>query len=125
MVRFYKSLILFCIFLLSACQEGGEAGDLFGQWRLKGADNKYISFAGSITVIRSIGEGEVYGNFQHIGDSLFIQCYSIKGERIDTVIVKNTFGFDSFNNIRVRIDKLDDDDLVISNTNKTWSFYQY
>ena len=42
MARFYKksllllSLITFHLSLLTSCQEGREAGDLFGQWRLEG-----------------------------------------------------------------------------------------
>ena len=86
MARFYKySVLLLCILLLSSCQEGGEAGDLFGQWRLVGHDTQYISFSGSLTLLRSTDEAEVFGNFQHIGDSLFIQCYSIETLSLDTV----------------------------------------
>ena len=78
---------------------------------------------GTITV--STIEGEVFGNFQHQGDSLFIQCYSIYGSPVDTAIVEQTFGFRPFGNIRVRIDRLDDDMLVLSKEGVTWDFYKY
>ena len=127
MARFYKLLILLTssIFFLSSCQEGGEAGDLFGQWRLKGSDTKYISFSGAVTLLRSLDDGEVFGNFQHEGDSLFIQCISINASAADTAIIENSFGFKPFNDIRLKINTLNDDDLVLSKDGKTWSFYKY
>ena len=126
MARFYKFLSL-CFFslLLLSCQEGREAGDLLGQWRLKGSDSKYISFSGSITLFRNINKGEVFGNFQHQGDSLFIQCYSIKGLPRDTIIVEDSFSFKPFNDIRLRVEKLNDDNLILSQGSQTWSFYKY
>ena len=74
MERFFKSFVLLlCILLLSSCQEGGEAGDLFGQWRLVGHDTQYISFSGSLTLLRSTDEAEVIGNFQHVDIRLRIE----------------------------------------------------
>ena len=127
MARFYKHLFLLTssIFLLSSCQEGREAGDLFGQWRLKGSESKYISFSGAVTLLRSIDEGEVFGNFQHINDSLFIQCVSVNASPTDTAFIENGFGFKPFENIRLKINTLNDDDLVLSKDGKTWSFYKY
>ena len=127
MARFYKLLILLTssIFFLSSCQEGGEAGDLFGQWRLKGSDTHFISFSGSVALLRSIDEGVVFGNFQHIDDSLFIQCVSIDSSAIDTAFIENSFGFKPFDDIRLKINTLNDDDLVLSKDGKTWNFYKY
>ena len=126
MVRFFKSsVLLLCMLILSSCQEGGEAGDLFGQWRLAGHDTQYISFSGSITLIRSTDETEVFGNFQHVGDSLFIQCYSIEALPLDTVVVEQTFGFSPFNNIRLRIENIKSDCLVLSKDGRIWSFDKY
>ncbi|MBO7129557.1 MAG: lipocalin-like domain-containing protein [Prevotella sp.] len=126
MVRFFKSsVLLLCMLLLSSCQEGGEAGDLFGQWRLAGHDTQYISFSGSITLLRSTDETEVFGNFQHVGDSLFIQCYSIEALPLDTVVVEQTFGFSPFNNIRLRIENINSDRLVLSKDGRIWSFDKY
>ena len=126
MVRFFKSsVLLLCMLILSSCQEGGEAGDLFGQWRLAGHDTQYISFSGSITLIRSTDETEVFGNFQHVGDSLFIQCYSIEALPLDTVVVEQTFGFSPFNNIRLRIENINSDRLVLSKDGRIWSFDKY
>ena len=126
MVRFFKSsVLLLCMLILSSCQEGGEAGDLFGQWRLAGHDTQYISFSGSITLIRSTDETEVFGNFQHVGDSLFIQCYSIEALSLDTVVVEQTFGFSPFNNIRLRIENINSDRLVLSKDGRIWSFEKY
>ena len=126
MVRFFKSsVLLLCMLILSSCQEGGEAGDLFGQWRLAGHDTQYISFSGSITLIRSTDETEVFGNFQHVGDSLFVQCYSIEALPLDTVVVEQTFGFSPFNNIRLRIENINSDRLVLSKDGRIWSFEKY
>ena len=126
MVRFFKSsVLLLCMLLLSSCQEGGEAGDLLGQWRLAGHDTQYISFSGSITLLRSTDETEVFGNFQHVGDSLFIQCYSIEALPLDTVVVEQTFGFSPFNNIRLRIENINSDRLVLSKDGRIWSFDKY
>lgn len=126
MERFFKSSVLmFCMLLLSSCQEGDEAGDLFGQWRLVGHDTQYISFSGSLTLLRSTDETEVFGNFQHVGDSLFIQCYSIEALPLDTAVVEVTFGFTPFNNIRLRIEQLNTSQLVLSKDGRIWSFYPY
>lgn len=126
MERFFKSFVLlFCVLLLSSCQEGGEAGDLFGQWRLAGHDTQYISFSGSLTLLRSTDEAEVIGNFQHVGDSLFIQCYSIEALPLDTAVVEVTFGFKPIDNIRLRIEELNSDHLVLSKDGRIWSFYPY
>lgn len=131
MARFFKSLFtitfsLFTItFTLMSCQEGREAGDLLGQWRMVGSDTKYISFSGSITWIRCLPDDEVFGNFQHIGDSLFIQCYSIEGNVADTILVEDTYAFKPFNDIRVKIESLTSDKLIISKNSQTWSFDKY
>ena len=125
MARFFKTIIALLFLLLSSCQEGGEAGDLLGQWRLADSDTKYLSFSGSLTLFRSISEGEVFGKFQHIGDSLFIQCYSIKGIPEDTTLVENNFGFRPFNNIRLKIETLSSDRLLLRKDNQTWSFDKY
>ena len=130
MARFFK-YFLFSLFaihfsiLISSCQEGREAGDLLGQWRMDHTDSKYISFSGSIVWIKDLNMGAVNGNFQHTGDSLFIQCYSEKAEKADTVMVEESFGFKPFNNIRVKIAALDNDQLVITKGSQTWSFHKY
>ena len=129
MAKFYKHLIFYLLILTSylfiSCQEGRDAGDLFGQWRLSGSDTKYISFSGSIVWIKNLNENELYGNFQHVGDSLFIQCYSIKGIPEDTTLVENSFGFRPFNNIRVKIETLSSDRLQLRQDNQTWTLDKY
>ena len=130
MARYFKYWAIGCSLLVvgmfSSCQEGREAGDLLGMWRLTDSDSNYISFSGSVTLFRDgKGDVEVFGNFQHKGDSLFIQCFSKKGERADTILVEESFGFKPFNDIRLKIDKLDDDNLVLSKDNQRWSFYKY
>lgn len=127
MAKYYKTLLLLtsCILLLTSCQEGGDAGDLLGQWRMDNYDSKYISFSGSVALIKDINTGAVYGNFQHVGDSLFIQCYSEKEQKSDTITVEESFGFKPFNNIRVKIAALDNDQLVITKGSQTWSFHKY
>lgn len=127
MARYFRNIILLTsyIFLLSSCQEGGEAGDLWGQWHQADSDTKYISFSGSITWIKNLNDNEVYGNFQHQGDSLFMQCFSKLGIAADTMLVEQTFGFGPFTDIRLKIDRLDGDNLVLSKDNQRWSFYKY
>lgn len=125
MGRFYKLVSLLAIILVSACEEGRDAGSLYGQWRMSGSDTKYISFSGSITSIKDLTEGEVFGNFQHVGDSLFIQCYSIDNLQSDTIMIESSYGFRPFNNIRLKIKSIDNDNLVLSNKGKIWSFYKY
>ena len=108
------------LLLVASCQEGHEAGDLFGMWRL--TESKYISFSGSIVSFRSTnGAREVFGKFQHVGDSLFIQCSSIKKEKADTVMVEDEFGMKPFTNIRVKIDAVDGDRLLLSKDGQRWS----
>ena len=127
MAKYFKYIILLTssIFLLTSCQEGGDAGDLWGQWRMDGSDSKYISFSGSVTWIKDAQLGHIFGNFQHQGDSLFIQCYSEKGERVDTMVVEQSFGFKPINNIRLKIATLDSDNLVLTKNGQTWSFRKY
>ncbi len=125
MARYYKVLILSSLLSLVSCQEGSEAGDLLGQWKMTSADNKYISFSGSLAMFRSIYEGEIIGNVKHIGDSLFIHCYSQEGTPTDTAIIENSFGFKPFTDIRLKIDVLDGDRLVLSQKNQTWNFEKY
>ena len=130
MARYFKYWAIGCLLLavgmLSSCQEGREAGDLLGMWRLTGSDSNYISFSGSVTLFRD-GKGavEVFGNFQHKGDSLFIQCFSKKGERADTILVEDSFGFKPFNDIRLKIDKLDGDNLILSKDGQQWNYYKF
>ena len=125
MARFYKLISLFSIILLISCEEGREAGNLYGQWRMSGSDTKYISFSGSITSIKDLVEGEVFGNFQHVGDSLFIQCYSKDKLLSDTIMIESSYGFKPFNNIRLKIESIDNENLVISKGGKIWSFFKY
>lgn len=136
MARSYKTLIhhtsyiillISSIILLASCQEGSKAGDLLGQWRMDRTDNQYISFSGGIVWLQEIPEKEkgVYGNFQHQGDSLFIQCYSKEALKSDTTMVEESFGFKPFNNIRVKIEVLNEDILVLSKEGQKWNFYKY
>ena len=137
MARYFKYFThLFFIYYLffsaalltSSCQEGGEAGDLFGQWRLTESDSKYMCFSGRVSLFRTFKDGqllEVYGNFQHQGDSLFIQCVSTKGNPTDTVIVEEGYGFTPFTDIRTKIVTLDSDRLILSKGNQKWIFEKY
>ena len=130
MARFFKYFLFsLCAIhfslLFSSCQEGREAGDLLGQWRMDHTDSKYISFSGSLVWIKDLNMGAVNGNFQHTDDSLFIQCYSEKAEKKDTTLLEESFGFKPFNNIRVKIAALDNDQLVITKGSQTWSFHKY
>ena len=65
------------LLLVASCQEGHEAGDLFGMWRL--TESKYISFS----------------------------------------------GMKPFTNIRVKIDAVDGDRLLLSKDGQRWSFEKW
>lgn len=121
----YILLLTSSIFLLTSCQEGGEAGDLFGMWHMSDSDTGYLSFSGSVSLFQTSVEKRVYGNFQHQGDSLFIQCYSAKELKSDTIMVEESFGFKPFNNIRVKIESLNGDVMVLSKNGQKWNFYKY
>jgi hypothetical protein len=129
MARYFKSVLIIIsllgLSLFTSCQEGREAGDLLGQWRMEGSDKQYISFSGSLTLIRNVGDRDVWGHFQHRGDSLYIQCYSVYAAAADTLLVEQLYGFKPFTNIRLRIQTLDSDRLVLTKGDKTWNFYKY
>ena len=67
----------------------------------------------------------MFGNFQHTGDSLFIQCYSINGEAADTAVVEQTFGFRPMNDVRLKMEQPDGDHLVLRKGERTWNFRKY
>ena len=125
MAKYYKLLAVGCWLLAASCQEGGDAGDLLGQWRLEGHDDMYVSFSGTITQFRQNNGQAVFAKFQHEGDSLFMQCSSIYGEKSDTTFVEDDFGMKPFTNIRLRIDALDSDHLTLSKGGKRWLLEKY
>ena len=138
MARYFKKLaigcwllavgiITSCPLLLTSCQEGGDAGDLWGQWRMADSDRLYISFSGNIARLQDTSQSWifVYGNFQHVGDSLFIQCFSKDGSARDTTMVEEAFGFKPFNNIRLKVLSVSGDRLVLSKDSQTWNFYKH
>lgn len=125
MARFFKTTILLLGILLASCQEGREAGDLWGQWRMTGSDTKYVSFSGTFVKFAILNRGEVFGNFQHVDDSLFIKCYSIEATPSDTLLVEGDYGLAPFDNIRLKIETLNDDELILSKGNRIISFYKY
>lgn len=135
MAKFYKLLAISCWLLAASCQEGRDAGDLWGQWRTDATiyigyeeqgrqELQYLSFSGNIAWFKANGV-EVFGNFQHQGDSLFIQCSSIEGSPIDTITVERHFGMRPFTDIRLKIEKLSDDDLVLTKGDRMWNFYKW
>ena len=80
-----------------------------------------------MVLFRLVVRGEVYGSFQHTGDSLFMQCYTSGRPMFDpavtdTFIVEKRFGLKPFNDIRLKIDKLTDDQLRLSRDGQTWEF---
>ena len=127
MARFSKYFFLLTssIILFTSCQEGGDAGDLLGQWRLTTKEDMYVSFSGSITQFRKNNGQAVFAKFQHVGDSLYMQCSSIKQQKSDTTMIENEFGMKPFTNIRVRIDALDSDHLTLSKDNQHWVLEKY
>jgi hypothetical protein len=54
-----------------------------------------------------------------------MQCSSIYQEKSDTTFVEDDFGMKPFTNIRLRIDALDSDRLLLSKDNQHWSFEKY
>ena len=127
MARYCKKLtsLLLISLLLISCQEGGDAGELLGQWRLEGKENMYLSFSGSITQFRNNNGQRVFAKFQHVGDSLFMQCSSIYKEQSDTTMIENDFGMKPFSNIRVKIEALDSDHMTLSKDSQRWLLEKY
>ena len=129
MARYFRFWAISCWLLaigtFFSCQEGGDAGDLFGMWRMTGSDTNYISFSGSITCFNNPEKNFVFGNFQHESDSLFIQLYSKDGLKSDTTMIEESFGFRPFHDIRLRIETLNNDRLVLTQDAQKWSFYKY
>jgi hypothetical protein len=128
MAKFFKILLISYILLFTySCQEGRDAGDLWGQWRMTDGDRLYIGFSGHIARLQDTHHGEifVYGNFQHVGDSLFLQCFSKEGDVKDTTMVEEAFGFKPFNNIRLKIVTLNSDHLVLSKDGRTWNLSKH
>ncbi len=118
---------LMAVGLFSSCQEGRDAGDLWGQWRMADSDRLYISFSDHIARLQDTHHGEifVYGNFQHVGDSIFLQCFSKDGVAKDTTMVEETFGFKPFNNIRLKVVSVSGDNLVLGKGQQTWNFQKH
>lgn len=125
MARFYKLFAISCWLVTVSCQEGGDAGDLWGQWRLTDKEDLYISFSGTITQFRKSNGTRVYAKFQHEGDSLFMQCSSIYQEKSDTTMVEDEFGMKPFTNIRVKIDAVDSDRMLLSKDGQQWTLEKY
>ena len=130
MARYFKYIAISCWLLavgtlFTSCQEGGDAGDLLGQWRLTEKTDMYVSFSGTITQFRKNNGQAVFAKFQHVGDSLFMQCSSIYQEKSDTVMVEDEYGMKPFTNIRVKIEALDSDHLQLSKDGQQWIFMRY
>ena len=125
MAKFYKLLVIGCWLLAASCQEGRDAGELLGQWKLMDKEDMYVSFSGTITQFRKNNGQAVFAKFQHVGDSLFIQCSSIYQEKSDTTIIEEEYGMKPFDNIRLRIDVLDGDHLTLSKDGQHWVLQKY
>ena len=125
MAKFYKLLAIGCWLLAASCQEGRDAGELLGQWKLMDKEDMYVSFSGTITQFRKNNGQAVFAKFQHVGDSLFIQCSSIYQEKSDTTIIEEEYGMKPFDNIRLRIDVLDGDRLTLSKDGQHWVLQKY
>ena len=97
-------------------------------WKLMDKEDIYVSFSGTITQFRKNNGQAVFAKFQHVGDSLFIHCYSITdvtGTPEDIDLIENVFGLKPFGNIRFRIDALDDDQLLLSKDNQHWKLIKW
>jgi hypothetical protein len=125
MGKFFRLTFILAIASLVACQDGREAGDLWGQWRLKDSDTHYLSFAGSVALFRIIPERQVYANFQHVADSLFIQCCSVNADPADTIAIESKFGMKPFTNIRLKVQTIEDQTLVLTDGENHWAFRKY
>lgn len=128
MARFCKHILLltYSVILLASCQEGGDAGELLGQWRLADGDGtKYVSFSGNFVRFMEVGHGEVYGNFTHTGDSIFIRCYSVGATPADTALVEQVFGMKPFADIRLKAVLPDDHTLLLSQDGHKWALRKY
>lgn len=138
----------FCVLALcltmgwSACQENGDIGDLYGQWKLisrsEGSEHEplaegygyYLSFQGKVVWAKvSYDEAhsytDVFGNFQHEGNQLRMQFYQVVSGNSPEAIVSGRFGFEHPEDIRLEICTLDGDRLILSDGQRQWSFEHY
>jgi hypothetical protein len=54
-----------------------------------------------------------------------MQCSSIKQQKSDTTMVEDEFGMKPFTNIRVKIEALDADRLLLSKDGRHWTLEKY
>jgi hypothetical protein len=54
-----------------------------------------------------------------------MQCSSIYKEKADTLMVEDEFGMKPFINIRVRIDALDSERMLLSKDGQQWTLEKY
>lgn len=110
---------------MMSCTEGRDAGDLWGMWQSADTPGQYISFSGNVVSFRSHDRGEVFGKFQHVGDSLFIMCVSPYQRLEDTLAIEEYYHFRPFHNIRLRILTLDGKRLIMQQGAQQWRFNSY
>ena len=140
MARYFKKAAVWMLcaafftlhsFLFTSCQEGGNAHGGYGSYNsgyydyTSLFDEQYISFSGSIVQFHTVTpdnvmNSQIFGKFQHVGDSLFIQCYSINDSQHDIDVVENVFGFYPFNNIRVKIKFVGDNAIQLTDNSHEW-----
>ncbi len=139
MAKFYKYFCFVLLFLLTACQNEGDIGSLYGQWKLTNShvngenklfDNIYFSFQGKVVWVKSVNAdnhtyNDVFGNFQHVGDSLLINFVQ-KSELTTTAsLIEERCGFADADNVRVLIRNLDSSELILLDGDNYWNFEKY
>lgn len=139
MGRFYKYFCLLSFFLLSACQNEGDIGYLYGQWSLKSSyingenkkyDNIYFSFQGKVVWVKSVNAtyhtyNDVFGNFDHVGDSILFSFVQKSESTTTTFLIKEKCGFSDADNVRLLIKNIDSSELILIDRDNYWYFEKY
>lgn len=143
MARFCKQVLvlLLCIMCYSACQNGEDIGELYGQWQLEKITEDHsevtlpdyaywLCFQGPTVSARKTNESnhtfqEVFGNVQHSDDQLSMQFVAINKARNDTLLIENTLRFGKFEDVQLQVERLDNKQLILSKETVCWYFVRW
>ncbi len=139
MAKFFKYYSIVSLFLFAACQNEGDIGSLYGQWLLRNSyvngenklfDNIYFSFQGKVVWVKSVNAdnhtyNDVFGNFQHVGDSLLINFVQKSEQTTTTSLIEERCGFVDADNVRLIIKNLDSSELILSDGDNYWKYEKF
>ena len=141
MVRFskYSFILLFILFFFPSCQNEGDIGDLYGQWRLSQSSvddlvkqhvQIYFSFQGKVVWAKRVdiqenAYGDVFGSFVHQGDSLILSFSQQNEYTTPESLIRNECRFVDPENIRLKVVTLNESGLKVMSGDNYWQFEKY